>query len=214
VHFCLQPYTLITLILPLHIIFSYSCWVPTISVLILAIFPCYSNLLLRRKRCTGILQWGVLGYVLPRLPFLWSYGVLRCSISLRVIIVFRYIIYVIIIPYSWHLVICDYFWLYVRNNWSWVMHTISTWFWHKNRVWHSVLRESGEVPPLAVALSPSSPSQLTETQVNAAAINGVQWGAWLALTTVLSHFLKLEVELDLLVSKYNTNLMSDEMEVL
>jgi hypothetical protein len=63
-------------------------------------FPCYSNLLLRRRRWTGILRRGVLGYVLPRLPFLWSYGVFRCSISLRVIIVFRFITYVIILLYS------------------------------------------------------------------------------------------------------------------
>jgi hypothetical protein len=39
-------------------------------------------------------------YVLHRLPSLWSYGVFRCFISLRVIIVFRDTIYVIIILYS------------------------------------------------------------------------------------------------------------------
>jgi hypothetical protein len=63
----------------------YSCtrWVPTISVLNVAIFPCYSNLLLRWRRWTGILRRGVLGYVSPRLPFLWSYGVSRYSISLE-----------------------------------------------------------------------------------------------------------------------------------
>jgi hypothetical protein len=119
----------------------YSCtyWVPIISVLNLAIFPCYSNLLLRMRRCTGILQRGVLSYVLPRLPFLSSYRVFRCFVSLRVIIVFRDITYVIIIPYLWHLVICEHFWSYVWNNWSWVMHTMSTWFWHKNWVWHVVV---------------------------------------------------------------------------
>jgi hypothetical protein len=113
--------------------YSYTYWVPTISVLNLAIFPCYSNLLLR-MRWTGILRWGVLGYMLPRLSFQWSYGVFCCSISLRVVIVFRDITYVIIL-YSWHLVICKHFWPYVWNNWSWDMHTMSTWFWHKNWVW-------------------------------------------------------------------------------
>jgi hypothetical protein len=54
---------------------------------------------------------------------------------LRVVIVFRDIIYVIIILYLWHLVIHEHFWPYVWNNWSWVMHMMSTWFWHKNRVW-------------------------------------------------------------------------------
>jgi hypothetical protein len=112
-------------------------------------FPCYSNLLLRRRRWTRILRWGVLGYVLPRLSFMWSYGVFRYSISLRVIIVFRDIIYVIIIPYSWHLVICDYFWPYVSNNWSWVMHTMSTWFWHKNGYDRSDTRAVSTVGTLA-----------------------------------------------------------------
>jgi hypothetical protein len=55
---------------------------------------------------------------------------------LRVITVLRDIIYVIIILYSWHLVIWEHFWPDVWYNWSWVMHTMSTWFWHKNRVWH------------------------------------------------------------------------------
>jgi hypothetical protein len=73
--------------------------------------------------------------MLPQLPFLWSNGVFHCSVSLRVIIVFRDITYVIIILYSWHLVICERFWLYVWNNWSCVMHMMSTWFSHKNQVW-------------------------------------------------------------------------------
>jgi hypothetical protein len=108
---------------------SCNCWVPTISVLILAIFPCYSNLRLRRRGWTGILRWGVLGCLLPQLSFLWCYGVFRYSVPLRVIIVFRDTVFVIIIIlYSWHLVICEHFWPYVWNNWSWVMHMMSTWF--------------------------------------------------------------------------------------
>jgi hypothetical protein len=85
----------------LALLFSFcTCCVPTISVLNLAIFSFYSNLLLTRRRWTGILQRGVLGYMLPRLPFLWSYGAVRCSVSLRVVIVFRDITYGIIIFYS------------------------------------------------------------------------------------------------------------------
>jgi hypothetical protein len=98
----------------------------------LLFFLWYSNPLLRRRRWTGILRWGVLGYVVSLLLFLWCYGVFRYSVSLRVIIVLRDIIYVIIILYSWHLVICVYFWPYMWNNWSWVMHTMSPWFWQKN----------------------------------------------------------------------------------
>jgi hypothetical protein len=115
-------------------LFYCTCWVPTIRVLNLATFPCYSNLLLKRRRWTGIIWCVVLGYVLPRLLFLWCYEVFCYFISLRVILVFRDIIYVIIIVYSWHLVICGLFWPYVWNNWSWVMHTMSIRFWHKNWV--------------------------------------------------------------------------------
>jgi hypothetical protein len=63
--------------------FSCTCWVPTICILNLAIFPCYSILLLRRRRWTRILRGGVLGYVLPQLPFLWCHGVFHYSASLE-----------------------------------------------------------------------------------------------------------------------------------
>jgi hypothetical protein len=42
---------------------------------------------------------GVLGYVSSQLPYLCCYGVFRCSVSLKVILVFKDIIYVIIILY-------------------------------------------------------------------------------------------------------------------
>jgi hypothetical protein len=99
---CISAYSLMPYFSYHYLCISFiycTCWVPTISVLNLAIFPCYSNLLLRRRRYTGNLRWGVLGYVLPRLPFLWCYGVFRYSILLRVVLVFKDIIYVIIILY-------------------------------------------------------------------------------------------------------------------
>jgi hypothetical protein len=100
---CISAYNLITyfsLLLPYISFISCTCWVPTISVLNLAIFPCYSNLLLRRRWWTGILRWGVPGYASPWLTFLWCYGVFRCFVSLRVVIVFKDIIYVIVILYT------------------------------------------------------------------------------------------------------------------
>jgi hypothetical protein len=101
------------LYLPCHYLYisfiHCTCWVPCISVLNPAIFPCYSNLLLRRRRWIGILRRGVLGYVFPRLPFLWCYEVFRCSVSLTIILVFKDTIYVIIILY-----ICD-IWLSVST---------------------------------------------------------------------------------------------------
>jgi hypothetical protein len=75
-----------------------------------------------------------------------------------------------------------------------------------------VLREHDGVPPLAVALPPSSLSGPSETQVSTAAVNGVRWGVRLVLATDLSHFPELEVELDLLGSCYNTDHSCDEME--
>jgi hypothetical protein len=121
--------------LPCHYLYKSfiycTCWVPTISVLNLAIFPSYSSLLLRRRRWSRIHWWGVLGYMLPRLLFLWCYGVFCYSISLRDILVFKDTIYVIIIIYIHDIWLCEDFWPYVWNNWSWVMHTMSTWFWHK-----------------------------------------------------------------------------------
>jgi hypothetical protein len=135
---CISAYlfiTVLSLLLPCIIILllhllstNHMCTQP-------CYFPYYSNLLFRRRGWTGILRWVVLGYVLPRLSFLWCYGVFCRSVPLRVIIVFRDTTCVIIILYSWHLVIYEYFWPYVWNNWSWVMHTMSTLFWHKNQVW-------------------------------------------------------------------------------
>jgi hypothetical protein len=66
-----------------------------------------------------------------------------------------------------------------------------------------------------VVLSPSLSPEMIETRVDAATINGVQWGGGkLALTAALSHVLELEVELDLLGSGYNADLSSNEMETL
>jgi hypothetical protein len=65
---------------------SFTCWVPTISLLNLAISPCHTNLLLRWW-WWRILRHGVLGYVLPQLLFLWSYGIFRRSSSSRVALV-------------------------------------------------------------------------------------------------------------------------------
>jgi hypothetical protein len=98
--------------------------------------PCYFPLLLKPASPKERMNWNsstrssrlrVAPVVI--LVVLWS-------LPLRIVIVFRDTIYVIIILYSWLLVICEHFWLYVWNNWSWVMHTMSTWFWYKNCVWH------------------------------------------------------------------------------
>jgi hypothetical protein len=131
---CISAYPFITVL---------SLLLPCIIILFLHLLstnhkctqPCYFPPLLSRRGWTRILRRGVLGYVLPRLSFLWCYGVFHCFIPLRVVIVFKDTTYVIIILYSWHLVICEHFWPYVWNNWSWVMHTMSTWFWHKNWIW-------------------------------------------------------------------------------
>jgi hypothetical protein len=77
--------------------------------------PCYFLLLLKPAAQKEKMDWNSSmrssRLCVAWLPFLWSYGVFHCSISLRVIIVFRYITYVIIILYSWHLVIWEHFWV-------------------------------------------------------------------------------------------------------
>jgi hypothetical protein len=95
VYFCLQPYTLFLLVITLHVIYLPHL----LSTNHKYTQPCYFPLLLRSRRWTGILRGGVVGYASPRLPFLWCYGVFRCSVSLRVILVFKDNIYVILIFY-------------------------------------------------------------------------------------------------------------------
>jgi hypothetical protein len=60
---------------------------------------------------------------------------------------------------------------------------------------------------------PSTVDQM-EGHVDVVATNGVHWGAQLVLITVLSHFLELWLELELLGSRYNADLMKDEMKAL
>jgi hypothetical protein len=54
----------------------------------------------------------------------------------------------------------------------------------------------------------------SKMQVSTVSLNEVRGGVWLALTAILSHFSKLEVELDLLGSCYNIGLSCDNMETL
>jgi hypothetical protein len=75
-----------------------------------------------------------------------------------------------------------------------------------------VLERTDEAPSLAVALS--STADLMKDHIDAAVTYGVDCGARLELTTVLSHFPELELELELLGSEYNADLTKDEMEVL
>jgi hypothetical protein len=113
---------------------SCTCWVPTISVLNLANFPLLLKPAAQKEKmdCNSLMRSSSLLVALvaqmesSAIPFRWESSV------------FKYIIYVIIILHSWLLVICEHFWSYVWSNWSWVMHTMSTWFWHKNRIWHNI----------------------------------------------------------------------------
>jgi hypothetical protein len=69
-----------------------------------------------------------------------SRGVMESStilFHLRVVLVFRDIIHVIIVLYSWHLVICEHFLSICVEQLIMGIHIMSTWFWHKNRVWQN-----------------------------------------------------------------------------
>jgi hypothetical protein len=139
VHFCLPFYY--------NFIFVITC----IIVLFLHLLstnhkctqPCYFPLLVKPTAQNENMDYNSSTkssrLCVARLPFQWSYVAFRCSVSLRVVIIFRDISYTIIILYSWHLVICEHFWPYLWNNWSCVMHTMSTWFWHKNWVWQKII---------------------------------------------------------------------------
>jgi hypothetical protein len=97
--FLLTTLYLIYLIIPLHIIY----FLHLLSINHKCTQPCYFPLVLKptaqKEMWTRILWRGVLGYASPRLPFLWCYGAFRYFISQRVILVFKDIIYVIIILY-------------------------------------------------------------------------------------------------------------------
>jgi hypothetical protein len=100
VHFCLQTYPVFTLLLHLHIIY----FLHLLSINHKCTQPCYFPLLLKLAAQKEMIDWNPSTRssrlcVAPGCPFLWCYGVFRCSILLRVILVFKDIIYVIIILY-------------------------------------------------------------------------------------------------------------------
>jgi hypothetical protein len=139
---CISAYPFITLI---------SLLLPCIIILFLHLLsthykctqPCYFPLLLKPATQKERMDWNsstrssrlrvalvVICVVLWSLPLFHSTESRHSRDTIYVII---------IILYSWHLIICEHFWSYVWNNWSWVMHTMSTWFWYKNRVWQGNL---------------------------------------------------------------------------
>jgi hypothetical protein len=127
---------------PAYHIFSITYWVPTISVLNLAIFPCYSNLLLRNWRRFGILWWGVLGERLPPIDCLWSYGVFPL-LHLRECSLLSFVRHYSCSKYFIlrHWLFCLHFLYGICVNLI-PVHTYYERFWLKNRVWQlfTVLR--------------------------------------------------------------------------
>jgi hypothetical protein len=100
VHFCLQRYPVFTLLLPLHIIY----FPHLLSTNHKCTQPCYFPLLLKlaaqkemKDQNSSTRSFRL--RVAPGSPFLWCYGAFHCSVPLRVILVFKDIIYVIIILY-------------------------------------------------------------------------------------------------------------------
>jgi hypothetical protein len=75
-----------------------------------------------------------------------------------------------------------------------------------------VLKGFDETSSLAALLS--SAADLIEGRVDAAVANGVHWRARLALTAALLHFPELEVELELLGSGHNADLMEGHLDAL
>jgi hypothetical protein len=56
--------------------------------------------------------------------------------------------------------------------------------------------------------------ELLEGRVDTVATNGIRWGTWPALVVTLSHFPKLEPELELLRFEHNTDLKKDLADAL
>jgi hypothetical protein len=100
VHFCLQPYPVFTLLLPLHIIY----FLHLLSTHHKCTQPCYFSLLLKLAAQKEMMDWNSSTRssrlrVAPSCLFLWCDGVFRCSVPLRVVLVNKDNISVIIILY-------------------------------------------------------------------------------------------------------------------
>jgi hypothetical protein len=130
VHFCFQPYYSFTLLLYFALsYYSCTCWVSIISILNLAIFFFYSNLLLRSWRRFGVLRYGVLGERLLPVDCLWSYVVfpllcfnsVRLSLLLKILFHNKYYI-------LWHWLLCIYFLYDMWENLIPETHTMLIWF--------------------------------------------------------------------------------------
>jgi hypothetical protein len=90
--------------------YSCTCWVPTISVLNLAIFPLLLKPVAQKERMdwNSSMRCSRLRVNLVVIPMvLWSLPLFRSAEGHHSL---RDTIYIIIILYSWHLVICEHFW--------------------------------------------------------------------------------------------------------
>jgi hypothetical protein len=67
------------------------------------------------------------------------------------------------------------------------------------------------MPSLAAMLS--SAIELIDNCITTVIANGVHWRTWSALVTAMSHFPKREVELELLGSGCNADLIEDQVDV-
>jgi hypothetical protein len=68
--------------------------------------------------------------------------------------------------------------------------------------------------PSSLAASLSTAVELLEGWIEAAASNGVHWGARSALVVALSHFLELKSELELPRSEHNADITEDQADII
>jgi hypothetical protein len=66
----------------------------------------------------------------------------------------------------------------------------------------------------SLAASQSMAVELLEHCVDTTVINGVHWGTWLVFAAIMSHFLELGTELELLGSGCNVDLTEDQVDAL
>jgi hypothetical protein len=68
--------------------------------------------------------------------------------------------------------------------------------------------------PSSLAASMSVATELLEGRIDATAANGVRWGSHSALLAVVSHFLELTTDLEVLGSGHSADLTEDETDAL
>jgi hypothetical protein len=124
------------------ILISCTCWVLTISVLNIAIFPLLLKLAAQKMKIVWNSLMRSSRLALPRLHIPMDYGVFHCSTSVRESFsLLKDNIYLMIILYSWHLALLWILMFVCMEILFLGTHAMSIGFWSQNWVWQAVMEE-------------------------------------------------------------------------